>query len=194
MTQAHRNGFSSARAGARGFSLVEILVSLIIIAVGLLGIAKIQALAYASTGTASLRSLAAIEAASLASAMRANRNYWTVPATPLLITVTGPVIVKSDGAIAGTFNCAFGAAGNNTPCTAPQLASYDLQTWVNSLNAMLPGVTGSVSCPTPVPAGGFTPPVGCTIQLIWSERNVGINAQSQTTTMSLPTYTLYVEP
>ena len=44
----------------RGFSLIEVLVALIIIGVGMLGIAKIQALSYASTGTAAQRSIAAI--------------------------------------------------------------------------------------------------------------------------------------
>jgi type IV pilus assembly protein PilV len=123
--------------------------------------------------------------------MRANRNYWTAPATPLTITVNGSVLTKSDGALAGTFNCVTGAGA---PCTAPQLASYDLQQWVTSLNALLPGVTGTVSCPVPAVSGGFTDPVGCTIQLSWIERNVGANAQAQGTTMAAPTYTLYVEP
>jgi type IV pilus assembly protein PilV len=179
---------------ARGFTLVEVLVALIIISIGMLGIAKIQALAYASTGTASLRSLAAIEAASLAASMRANRNYWTVPVTPLTITISGTTITKSDAALAGSPVCVLGASGYAGACGAPQMAASDLQTWVTSLNALLPGVTGSVFCPTPVTANGFTAPVGCTIQLSWVERNVGLNTQSQATTMSLPTYTLYVEP
>ena len=44
----------------RGFSLLEVMVALVIISIGLLGVAKMQALAYASTSTASSRSLAAI--------------------------------------------------------------------------------------------------------------------------------------
>jgi len=44
-------------AREQGFTLVEVLVALLVTAVGLLGIAKIQALAYASTGSASVRSL-----------------------------------------------------------------------------------------------------------------------------------------
>ena len=40
-----------------GFSLIEVMVALIIVSVGLLGIAKMQALAYASTGIAGKRSL-----------------------------------------------------------------------------------------------------------------------------------------
>ncbi|MEA3161860.1 MAG: hypothetical protein QOD95_3408, partial [Gammaproteobacteria bacterium] len=38
-------------AHARGFTLLEVMVSLFITAIGLLGIAKLQALAYASTGS-----------------------------------------------------------------------------------------------------------------------------------------------
>jgi type IV pilus assembly protein PilV len=173
----------------RGFSLIEVLVSLVIIGVGMLGIAKIQALAYSSTATASLRSLAAIEASSLASAMRANQLYWAVTATtPQSISIAGAVVTAStDGALLGsTANC--GAAVFAGPT---QLAAYDLQCWAQSLNTLLPGATALVSCNPNVTAGY---PVGCSIQVNWLERNTAINAQSQGTTMAAPTYTLYVEP
>jgi len=176
-----------ASLGSRGFSLIEVLVALIIIAVGMLGIAKIQALAYASTGTASLRSLAAIEVSSLASAMRVNRGYWTVAPTPLTITIAGATFNATDATLNGLNNCSAPAL----PCTPSALASSDLQTWVTALNKALPNVSGTVSCPSPVTAGT---PVGCTIQISWNERNTAINAQSLATTMALPTYTLYVEP
>jgi type IV pilus assembly protein PilV len=176
-----------------GFSLIEVLVSLIIIAVGLLGIAKIQALAYSSTGTASLRSLAAIEASSLASAMRANRSYWTTAPPALLITVTGATVTASDPTLPGAFNCNSNNGGGT--CLPNQLAGYDLRTWATALNTTLPSVTGQVSCPSPIPV---TNPVGCTIQISWFERSTGINAQSQTNSgaasMAAPQYTLYVEP
>jgi type IV pilus assembly protein PilV len=64
------------RRRARGFTLLEVMVALVITSIGLLGIAKIQALAYASTGTASMRSLVALQAAGLAAAMHADRGYW----------------------------------------------------------------------------------------------------------------------
>ncbi len=65
------------RSRARGFTLLEVMIALVITSIGLLGIAKIQALAYASTGSASLRSLVAMQAAGLASSMHTNRNYWS---------------------------------------------------------------------------------------------------------------------
>jgi type IV pilus assembly protein PilV len=175
---------------SRGFSLIEVMVSLIVIAVGMLGIAKLQAMAYTSTGTASLRSLAAIEAASLAAAMRANRSYWTTVATPFTVTVTG-ASYPSPPTIAPAL--AAGACATAT-CTPVQLANYDLTAWASNINTVLPSVTATVFCPTPVPNPPVTPPISCTIQLNWTERSAGINTQSQGTTMSSPTYTLYVEP
>jgi type IV pilus assembly protein PilV len=175
-----------------GFTLIEVMVSLIIIGVGMLGIAKIQALAYASTGTASLRSLAALEASSLAAGMRANRNYWSVAAATVnqTITVTGAsVSASTDPLLLNTYNCSLG--GGNAPCTAAQLAAYDVSQWAANLNPLLPSVTATIFCAAPVTVGY---PIDCTVQLQWVERTVGINIQSDGNAMNAPTYTLYVEP
>jgi type IV pilus assembly protein PilV len=170
-----------------GFSLVEVLVSLVIIGVGMLGLAKIQALAYGSTGTASLRSVAAIQASSLASVMHTNRNYWSPTAAATAITyqfVGTATPTSSDGALTGTIlPC-------TTACTAAQLAAHDLNAWRLAVNAALPNATAAVTCPV-------TPPVSCIIQLSWSESNAAINAQSQGNTMpgsGTAPYTLYVVP
>ena len=184
MTASSRN--------SRGFTLVEVLVSLIIIGVGMLGIAKIQALAYASTGTAALRSLAALEASSLAASMRANRGYWSTQAATASQTITSSlanVTGSTDGVLLNTYNCTLG--GGNAPCSTQQMAAYDLHQWVSAINTLLPNVTSTVFCAAPVTAGY---PIDCTIQLSWAERAVGINSQSQGNAMALPTYTLYVEP
>jgi type IV pilus assembly protein PilV len=168
------------RIATAGFSLVEVLVALVVIGIGMLGLAKIQALAYTSTGTASLRSLAALQASSLASAMHANRNYWSV--LPPLFSyqfagTTAPV--TTDATLTG--------AGCTAACAAGPLAAYDVQTWVTAVNAILPNASGIISCPT-------NAPVSCMIQLTWGESNVAINAQAQGNTMAAPTYTLYVVP
>ncbi len=186
--------------GSPGFSLVEVLVALVILSIGLLGLAKIQALAFASTGTASLRSLAALEASSMATAMRTGRNYWSAPPANLTITTSGTTITASDATLGIIANCLY--SSNATACTPAQMAAYDLQQWVNWLNTgLLPNPTASISCPTPAVAGS---PVGCSIQITWTERNVAVNAQAAsanaaasaagTSAMAAPTYTLYVEP
>lgn len=169
---------------ARGFSLIEVLVSLIIISVGLLGIAKIQALAYASSGTSNLRSLAAIEASSLASAMRANRAYWAAGTAPASFTISGTTI--SNGTLAGiATSCLSGST-----CNATAVAAYDLHQWANGVAALLPTPVTTIACPTAVQ------PINCTIQITWTEKNaVGINNEGAVgPAMQAATYTLYVEP
>jgi type IV pilus assembly protein PilV len=172
-----------ARSRAQGFSLVEVMVSLIVISVGLLGIAKIQALAYVSTSTAGLRSLAAIEAASLASAMRADRAFWS-QGLPAPVTVTGTTIAGNVGLATNTTSCLSPAPF----CVPATLAAFDMQRWVVALNAMLPNPTATLTCPN------ITIPVHCTISVSWSERSVAVNAQATAGVMVGPQYTLYVDP
>jgi type IV pilus assembly protein PilV len=188
---------SSAAARAGGFTLIEVLVALIVTCIGLLGIAKIQALVYANTGSASTRSLVAIEASGLAAAMHANRVYWSTGSSPSPLTITNTTI--SDNTLnttaTGVTDCNSGGA--SAPCTPPVLAAFDLHTWARGLSAMLPtGLTPTttITCP-PV-----TIPLTCTIQITWSEKTVSLNTQSAAgTTQGAagtfgPTYTLYVEP
>jgi len=182
---------SPKAAAARGFTLIEVLVALIITAIGLLGIAKIQALAYANTGTASVRSLVAIQAAGLASAMHANRPYWSGSA-PASFTITGTVI--SDATLAGTgtgaTDCMLGGA--LAPCTPASMAAFDLHTWATALNAQLGNSSPitTIACPT-----AFNP-INCTISVTWTEKSIALNAEAAatTTTTFAPTYILYVQP
>lgn len=180
-----------------GFTLVEVLVALIIIAVGMLGLAKIQALAYASTGIAGSQSLAALQASSLVSAMRANRNYWSTVATPFTFTVAAGAITTSDNTLTNTtYDCASGGA--NAPCTPAQLAAYDLNNtsngpargWTKGLGAVLPNPSATISCPTPVVGAQL----GCSIQITWVENTVSVNSQTQGNALAAPTYTVFVVP
>ena len=172
-----------------GFSLVEVLVALIIIGVGMLGIAKIQALSYASTGTAAQRSIAAILASSMSSAMRANRAYWQVQAATVPQTVTLTNGAFTPGPTDALLTSATSCLGSS--CTPQQLAAYDLHQWATALSTALPNSVATISCQPPA-ATNY--PVGCNITVKWSERSIGLNAQSQGTTMLGPDYTLYVEP
>ncbi len=201
---------ANARPG--GFSLIEVMVAVVVICVGLLGIAKMQALALSNTTTSRLRALAAFEAASLAAAMHSNRQYWaTTP--PVTITLNAAAIISTDGALSGTATADLGnplaCVGNNSgiaQCAALNLAASDLANWTNDLNGLLPNPTASIACP---PVAGNAP-TSCTIQISWSEQAVGNNQQGaafaaansaancsalgQGQCFERPTYTLYVEP
>ena len=169
---------------AAGFSLVEVMVALIVMSVGLLGIAKMQALALSSTTSARMRSVAALEAASLASTMNADRAYWAG------VTTDPAVTLSATGAVTATGDAALQAA--TCPCTPPQIAFNDLNDWAADLNLQLPNVQGSVSCTPLVPPPTPTP-VSCTISLNWTEQQVVSNAQ-QTTAPTTINYTLHVNP
>ncbi|HTP37942.1 MAG TPA: type IV pilus modification protein PilV [Steroidobacteraceae bacterium] len=161
-----------------GFSLIEVLVALIVVSIGLLGIAKIQALAYSSTSTASERSIASLQAASLGAAMRANRGYWAAGAAPSPLTISGTTI--SDTGLAGnTTSCA------NSPCTSVNMAAYDLHQWAAAVVAVLPNPVTTIVC------GSI--PVNCTITMTWDEKTVAVNQQGTGATQG-PSYTLFVEP
>lgn len=179
-----------------GFSLIEVLVSLVIVSVGLLGIAKMQAVAYSSTGVASKRSLAAIEASSLASSMSANRSFWAAGLAPPIITITGVTITSAVPALAAPTDCE-----NNVYCPPTQLAAYDLQKWAQGLAPLLYNDQITINCPI-VPA---TNPVNCTIKMSWTETAVALTSQEAAAAaanlaantpaaMQLPSYTLYVQP
>jgi type IV pilus assembly protein PilV len=189
-------------ARSRGFSLMEVMVALIVICVGLLGIAKMQALSLSNSTTSRMRSLAAIEAASLASAMHSNRQYWanTAPAT---VTVNPGAITSTDAALTAAVTATnpgacLGAPGTISQCAALPLAAYDLARWNTSLSALLPPppaptAMATISCPA---IAGT--PTSCTIQISWGERAIAINQQETTAAANaqfqVPTYTLYVEP
>jgi type IV pilus assembly protein PilV len=180
-----------ARSRAHGFTLIEVMVALVITAIGLLGIAKIQALAYASTGSAGVRSLVALQAASLAASMHANRNYWSGLA-PAVTTITNTTIVNSTMTAAGAAAHYCEAGYGNTPCDPPTLAAFDLFNYAAWLSAMLPGSTPitTITCQA-------STPTRCTIQVTWGEHAVSVNSQSAANTVQTtfaPTYTLYVEP
>jgi type IV pilus assembly protein PilV len=174
---------NSHRRRSRGFSLVEVLVALVVCAIGLLGLAKMESLALSSTGVANSRSLAAIQASSLAAAMHANRAYWG--AGGALASYTLDAGANNYSSAASTPCLTAGASA----CTPDNMAYYDLWQWGQAVQAVLPGYSATITCSTT----GF--PVNCTIQLQWVENAVAANGQ-QTNLASLqaPTYTVYVEP
>ncbi|MDE2081847.1 MAG: type IV pilus modification protein PilV [Burkholderiales bacterium] len=177
-----------ARRGG-GFSLIEVLIAIVVIAVGLLGVAKLQAAAVSSTQTSRVRSLIALQAGSLAAAMHGNRRYWAAGAAPASWSAAGATITDATGVLnAAGVNC----LGSGNTCTAPQLAAYDVQAWVAAMNAQFPSYTAAVTCSTSV-----TTPISCAIQINWNENLVAINRSTAASAPAAPVaqqFTLLVEP
>jgi len=174
-----------------GFTLLEVMVALVVLSVGLLGVVKLESVAYSSTNVASKRSLAALEAASLAATMHVNSGYWNSP------DVSGAIITVTNGAAAVTASAPLLAAGiaaapNCTsialPCVPVNMAAYDLAQWATGLQALLlnQNSVAIISC-------GTSNPASCMINIQWNENTVATNAQ-ETVALAGPSYTLYVEP
>jgi type IV pilus assembly protein PilV len=111
-------------AGSRGFTMLEVLISIVVIAFGLLGIAGLQAYAIKNNYSASLR----VTATSLANDMidRMKANY---------VAVMNGDYNKPSTADYGTSvaNC-LAVAG----CTSSELAQNDLYEWAQRVAAALP--------------------------------------------------------
>ena len=104
-----------------GVGLIEILIAILVMSIGMLGVAALQATALRNSQSALERSVAVIETYSILDAMRANRP----------------------GAMAGNYDLPM-----NDPCAAPAvggLAQQDLSDWLASVRGALgPTACGSI--------------------------------------------------
>jgi type IV pilus assembly protein PilV len=86
---------------AAGLALLEVLVTLVITSIGILGVVKMQAAAIANTQVARVRSLIALQTQSLAAAMHGNQSYWAAGQAPATFSMTGVTVTDSTA----TVNC-----------------------------------------------------------------------------------------
>lgn len=149
-----KNAAPHPRRLARGFTLVEAMVALVVLAVGMLGIAGLYVITLRSGGGAIYRMQAVNLATDMADRMRANRganmNYNNAPADN---------------------NC-YGAGA--VDCAPALMAANDLLVWQNQVTATLPSGTGVVNV---VPGAAVTDPFIYRITITW--RGAGEDATSQ---------------
>jgi type IV pilus assembly protein PilV len=137
----------------RGFTLIEVLVSLVIFSIGLLGMAKLVLVSAHANDSAYLRSQATALAYQILDNMRSNMSA---------ATTSGYDIALGANPAAPT-TC----VGNGAACSPAQQAAWDVYSWTQHLNAAnslgggLPSGTGSV-----VTAGN---PVTATITVQWDD-------------------------
>ena len=145
----------AALRGARGFSLIEVLVALVVLSVGLLGIAALYVTSVSSGRTATLRGQAVLLAADLADRIRANRG-----AGPTYDDATSGV-----GAV--TAACLQGGGG----CTPVQMANEDKFEWLALVAARIPNAVCTVQVVQPTPNT-------YTIRISWREPTIGNQSYS----------------
>jgi type IV pilus assembly protein PilV len=126
-----------------GVGLIEVLVSVLILAIGLLGIAAMQATALRNSQGSFERTQVVIQSYSILDAMRANRN----------------AAIAGEYALGGGMICAVPASGT--------LAQADMQRWISSLKDSIgSGVaTDTTTCGQVV----CTAAGQCTVTVRWDD-------------------------
>ena len=114
-----------------GFSLIEVLIALVILSVGLLGIAAMVSESLKSKDSSYYRTQALDFAAAILDRMRANHDQATAGAYDVNYGGTG-----SNGS-APSDNC------TTTICSPAQIASVDLAQWQSEISNALPAISNS---------------------------------------------------
>lgn len=150
----------ASRRAARGFTLVEVLVALLVLAFGLLGAASLQTFAMRNTHSADSRSVALYLAYDIIDRIHANAYSCTQgsahPAAgssgfpgDCYDLVSTPASYNNFSASPPASTC----FGSSVTCTPAQLAAADLWSWQQNVAAQLPGGEGVV-CNDNTPADG----------------------------------------
>ncbi len=159
---------------ARGFSLLEVLIALVIFSLGLLGMTALMAMSVKVNHSAYLRSQAVFLAQSMADRMRANsRAVWLDSYN------------SESYPISGTAPCAAGAA-----CNSASVATRDKIVWSQQLSDQLPNGKAEISCAVTtdavVPNPAANPPYNglCNMQINWTQSSLVREADADTETFA----------
>lgn len=119
------------RVEERGSSLLEVLIALLVLSLGLLGLARMQLENMRQTGNAAYRSQAALLAYDIVDRMRANPGAAR----------GGAYDIGLGSSPGGGGDC----RGAGVDCDSGSMADFDLGQWKNTLADLLPQGDGAVS-------------------------------------------------
>jgi type IV pilus assembly protein PilV len=117
---------------SRGFSMIEVLITMVILSIGLLGVAGMQVAGLQSNRSAYYRSQATLIAYDMIDRMRTNVDGVAANLYNALDSANPPATAPT---------CIDSVNG----CSAASLAENDLQEWVDDHLSLLPAGSGSVT-------------------------------------------------
>ncbi len=148
----------------QGFSLIEVMVALLIIAVGMLGVAGMQTTGMQSSGLAAQRLSVIMKVQEIAERIRVNSASI------------------DDYNVGDTSDGANNACFNSTTCTPTQLAAYDIYLWKQDLKTVLPNNANTKAGIVVDNLNPVTQPAVVTIVISWDS---AVGSQSYTTTFQV---------
>ena len=144
---------------AQGFTLLETLIALVVLSVGMLGIASLHVEGLRNGRSANLRTKAITLATDMAEKMRANRAG----------AINGDY-VSAAGDLGANNNCADdGVGGATIACDFTQMAAHDLWLWKRKLVNPQTGLPGSPTAAI-ISDGAVSPTL--TISIFWKENGL----------------------
>jgi type IV pilus assembly protein PilV len=127
------------RRQQNGVSLIEVLVAVLVIALGILSMLAMQLNATKLTKTSEIRTMGAMLASDLADRMRANKNGFKNN-NYLLQTQYNPTAAFTADTTKAT-QCNH----SQTDCSSQSLAAADLADWLNSVHQAMPNGSAWIS-------------------------------------------------
>ncbi|WP_062268573.1 type IV pilus modification protein PilV [Endozoicomonas arenosclerae] len=121
----------------KGVGLIEVMVALLVISVGVLGMAGLQTKSLQQNQFSYLRSQAVIIVNDMMDRIRANRT----------VAASGSeyVVNETQHVATGCTTNDFVNSCESGTCSESQLATYDLQQWKFQMACQLPDATGSIA-------------------------------------------------
>jgi type IV pilus assembly protein PilV len=126
-----RHGQSRAHGRQRGFTMLEILVTLFLVTMWLLGTASVQSSSLRLNSAAQFRTQAVFLATEIAERMQANRAA----------AIGGLYEYSGDGSQGQTVDC----VGDGAGCAPETLATFDLDEWSGRVRDTLPSATMTIA-------------------------------------------------
>lgn len=160
----------ASRRADGGYILIEALITVLIFAIGLLGVVGLQAVALSSSSISNMRTEATVLAIDMADRMRANRG-----------AADGTVGAGYDGAGPAANACRSVYAGDveaaPLACTPEELAADDMFDWLDQVQRSLPAGEGVVCIDSTPDDGDDAGDADCdglgdayAIKIWWSQR------------------------
>jgi len=150
-----------------GFTMIETLVSLLIISVGILGFALLQVESLKAAKTATERSRAVHFATDMMDRIRANKQNTASYAATIAGPGTAPATCADPATTQGL------SSGVPLSCTGAEMAAYEIWQWRTAVQDSIYGL-GNDNGVAGITVTG-TDPWTVTLTIQWSERDEDLN-------------------